>query len=634
MNNLTKITLFSIAILLFYLHKSGDLLAQNELGKRRQIESALVLLKNETSIIPIKKLDKTKIQVVSIGLKSHVFFREMCAKYTDIEADSLRTDISENQIKSKFNQLKNNDLNIISISNTDSLTQDLIRFIEQQMSKKNTILCFFDPADKLHFYKNLNQTSGLVLAHHADKLTQELTAQLLFGGIGAIGRLPTDILPHFRRGDGLKTENNFRLKYTIPEEVGWNSKTLHQRIDSVGRLVLTKKVAPNCQILVAKNGKIIFHKAYGFHTYAQKQPIRLDDLYDMASVSKITTALPALMKLHGENQFDLEAKLSDYLPYFADSDKDTLRFRPMLAHQARLTPWIPYWQYAFRKGGSKLWQHYQIGDKFPKRAFRNKTFKNKQSNRFPTQITKSLFLHKNYQEEIFRYIKESKLLPEKKPEKKYVYSGVSFFLYPTIIEKITQTNYETYLNQNFYHPLGAKTLVYNPLRYFPKHRILPTEYDSAFRKQQIHGIAHDEGAAVMGGVSANAGLFGNANDLAKLIQMYLQKGYYGGKRYIAEKSLDEFTKCHYCNEGNRRGLGFDKPPITEAERQDPSVSLDASAESFGHSGFTGTYVWADPKHELIFIFLSNRVYPTRNNRKLYQLNIRPTIHQILYDMMN
>ncbi len=629
MKNILKIVLVLNSLFLLYLHKSGDLQAQSELGLRRQIESAFVLLRNESSLIPIQNLDKTKIHILNIGNAKTPHFTEMCKNYTVIFQDNFTLDdflkMSSNDNKSLINR----ELKIIPIINPDSLTSKEKSLIDTLALQKNTIICFFARAEKLNYFKNINQANGLILAHQADSLTQNLAAQLLFGGIGAIGRLPISVNEFFKRGDGLITQNQFRLKYTIPEEVNWNSQILHQRIDSIGKVVLTEKVAPNCQILVAKNGKIIFHKAYGFHTYAQKHPVKLTDLYDLASVSKVTTALPALMKLHGEGKFNLEASLSDYLPEFKNSNKASLQFRPILAHQAQLVPGLPFWQYTFRRGGYRTWQKHQIDDEFPKSLVKNKTLSGEKSNKFPIKLTGHIYIHKNYKKQIFKYIAKSNLLPKKG----YKYSGLAFLLFPNIIEKLTKTDYETYLNKNFYHPLGANTLVYNPLRYFSRSQIIPTENDKIFRKQQIHGTVHDEAAAMMGGVSANAGLFGNANDLVKLTQMYLQKGQYGGKTYINEKSILEFTTCQYCSEGNRRALGFDKPPITEKNRKNASISLDASSESFGHSGFTGTYVWADPKHELILIFLSNRVYPTRNNRKLYQLDIRPTLHQILYDMI-
>ena len=215
-------------------------------------------------------------------------------------------------------------------------------------------------------------------------------------------------------------------------------------------------------------------------------------------------------------------------------------------------------------------------------------------------------------------------------EKKYKYSGLAFYLFPEMIENISGEKYESYLNENFYKPLEAKTLTFNPLNKFPIHQIIPTELDTFFRMQQIHGTVHDEGAAMMGGVSSNAGLFGSAEDLAKLMQMYLNGGEYNGIRFIDSFSIREFTRYQFPENNNRRGLGFDKP-LLEYDEQKSSVARDASPQSYGHSGYTGTMVWVDPKEDLIFIFLSNRVYPTRNNRKLYEMNIRPKIHQVIYD---
>jgi CubicO group peptidase (beta-lactamase class C family) len=211
----------------------------------------------------------------------------------------------------------------------------------------------------------------------------------------------------------------------------------------------------------------------------------------------------------------------------------------------------------------------------------------------------------------------------------YVYSGLSFYLYPDIIEQLTGQEYESYLKQNIYKPLGASTITYNPMRFYARDRMIPTEIDTFFRKTPLVGVVHDEGAAMMRGVSSNAGLFGTTLDLAKIMQMYLWKGQYGGEQYISKQTVDLFTSCHYCNEGNRRGLAFDKPVLED--KANGSTAIDASYQSFGHSGYTGTFAWADPETGILFLFMSNRVYPTRDNPKLYQLNIRPAMHQVIYD---
>jgi CubicO group peptidase (beta-lactamase class C family) len=236
-----------------------------------------------------------------------------------------------------------------------------------------------------------------------------------------------------------------------------------------------------------------------------------------------------------------------------------------------------------------------------------------------------MFLHKNYQKKIYQAIKESKLLENKE----YVYSDLSFYLYPKIIENIEGVDFETYLKQNFYNQIGAYTLGFNPLNKFKKEQIIPTENDTFFRMKQIHGTVHDEGAALLGGISGHAGLFGTALDLAKMTQMYLNMGEYGGHRFISDTTMKQFTKCQFPENNNRRGIGFDKPLLKN--KQEGMSAIDASDESFGHSGFTGTFCWADPKNGLLYILMTNRVYPTRNNSKISQLNIRPSIHQVFYD---
>ncbi len=387
---------------------------------------------------------------------------------------------------------------------------------------------------------------------------------------------------------------------------------LNKNIDAIVQEGLDSNAYPGAQVLVAIHGETVLHKTYGFHTYEAMQATQKEDLYDLASISKVTTGLPVLMKLYGEGKFDLDAPLGQYFSKFKNSNKADLPVREILAHQARLKPYIVYWQKTLKKNGK----------------FKARTFKSEVSEKYPTPVTDHLYLHKNYQKKIYKAIKRSPL----EERKEYKYSGLFFLLLPEIIREITGQDFEDYLYQNIYRPIGANNLCYNPLSKFPKTRIIPTENDTFFRKQQIHGTVHDEAAAMLNGVSCNAGLFGTAEDLAKLFQLYLDGGQFSGKTIIPKAAITEFTKCQFCEEGNRRGLGFDKPPI-EYEVGQSYVAKAASPASFGHSGFTGTFVWADPEQELLVIFLSNRVYPTRENRKLYSMDIRPRIHQAAYDFL-
>ena len=400
-----------------------------------------------------------------------------------------------------------------------------------------------------------------------------------------------------------------RFGYVPPEEAGMDNQIL-SGIDSIAAKAIRQGAMPGCEILVAKDNKVVLQKAYGYQTYDSLLPVASRSIYDLTSLTKVSGALPCLMKLYEEGLFDLDATMGTYLPYFKRGNKKTLTFREILAHQAGLVPWIPYWKTAIKKNGK----------------FKRKTLSHSRTEDFNYEIADGLYLYKDFKQKIFKQIRKSKL-----GEKKYLYSGLIFYVFPDIIQAITGQQYKDYLYTSFYEPLGASTLVYNPLQKFDIARIVPTEYDSLFRKTQVHGKVHDEGAAMMAGVSSNAGLFADANDLAKLFQMYCNFGRYGEYEFLNEETMAEFTRCQYPENDNRRALGFDRP--MEHPVPDGNTAVSVSQQSFGHSGFTGTFAWADPTYNIVYIFLSNRVYPTRNNRKLYDLNIRTNIQQVIYDAM-
>ena len=449
---------------------------------------------------------------------------------------------------------------------------------------------------------------AVVYMSRYDSLQADLLTQRLFGA-----RPFSDTLAMARYGYpvgyGLTTPGGWRLAFGRPAEVGLDSAYLYSKIDSIATYAIDTGVAPGIQVLVAKDGMVVLHKTYGFTRYDSLQPVRKDMLYDFASVTKVTGPLPALMKLYDENKFSLDATMGTYLPYFAHGNKKNLRYRNILSHNARLKSWIAYYTTAYKKNGK----------------FKPKTMSHDSSANYPVRLTDNLYLHKDYKKKIYKMIRKSPL----NEEPGYVYSGLSFYLYPEIIAKLTGEDYETYLKETFYRPLGAATLTYNPMRFYPRDRMIPTEVDTFFRMTPLQGVVHDEGAAMMRGVSGNAGLFGTTLDLAKLFQMYLWRGWYGNHQYISRNTMELFTIRHYQPEGNRRGLGFDKPVLVD--NNDRYTALDASDHSFGHSGYTGTLAWADPDTGILFIFMSNRVYPTRLNRKLYELDIRPAMHQAIYD---
>lgn len=411
----------------------------------------------------------------------------------------------------------------------------------------------------------------------------------------------------------LSIPSQTELSYASPSEVGLDSIVIHTKVDSIITNGIKNEAFPGAQVLVAKNGKIIFHEAYGFHTYNSVQPVALNDIYDLASVTKITGPLPAIMKLVDEGKLNLDTPLSTYWkPWQNRKDKKDLTLREILAHQAGLTPYIIFLNKVLKKNG----------------AIKKRFVKNASKSGFENQAYENLFVKNRFNRKMYRMINRSKV----SDEKKYRYSGLTFLIFPQLIEQLTGQSYESYLEQNFYRPLGATTLGFLPKTKHFSNKIVPTEQDTLFRHTLTQGWVHDENASLLGGVSGNAGLFATATDLAKLMQMYQNYGSYGGKQYISEKTIKEFITVQYPENENRRGLGFDKPLYNNSDLSlaDAYPAPKASSKSFGHAGFTGTFIWADPENQLVFVFLSNRVYPTRENRNLYSLNIRSALHQVFY----
>ncbi|MBN7816224.1 serine hydrolase domain-containing protein [Algoriphagus pacificus] len=403
------------------------------------------------------------------------------------------------------------------------------------------------------------------------------------------------------------------LIHASPSKLGFDEVYINQKVDSIMQIGMDSLAFPGAQVLVAKNDTVIFHKAYGYHTYDKNQPVALNDLYDLASVTKISGPLPALMKLVEDGKLDLDEPFSTYWkPWRNRKDKKDLTLREILAHQAGLVPYIVFLNEVVRKNG-KVKKRF-VHDSFDKR--------------FQGQAYDGIYINERFKRKMNRIINRSDV----SDEKKYLYSGLTFLIFPTLIEQLTRSDYQTYLEENFYQPIGAKTLGYLPKVKNFENEIVPTEVDSLFRKTLVKGWVHDENAALKGGVSGNAGLFATADDLAKLMLLYQNYGNVNGQQLISAETVKEFTEVQFPENDNRRGLGFDKPLLNNSELPLPDAypSPLASPESFGHSGFTGTFVWADPEKKITYIFLSNRVYPSRDHQKLYSLHIREALQDVFY----
>lgn len=587
---------------------------------RKLIRASLTVLRDSNEIIPVKNLKQQRIATVAIGSDSQTPFQKMLANYTRT-TDFFwinGTTVSDSLLLAR---LQPYNLVIVGLTNLSQypqrnfgITPEMLAFLHKLMASHKTIVTVFGNPFSLNKMPGIEKAAGLVLTYENSPLFQNLAAQLIFGAFGSHGTLPVR-LNHFPINKGIFTPSLSRLAYGLPEEQGMNSAYMNREIDSIAREGIDSLAYPGCEVLVARNGMVIFHKTYGYHTYYKREKVDKNDLFDFASITKVTAALPAIMKLYDEGKLKLDVPFYTYWPAFKHFNKKDITLREILAHQSGLEAWIPYWKKTIKTDG-----------KFKKRIFRYDS-----SSRFDVPVIVGLYMNKHYRKTMYREIKKSPV----SPVKKYLYSGLGFYLIPQIVKNLTGKSFEAYLKENFYHPLGAYTLTFNPYRYFPLQDIMPAEVDTYFRKKLILGYVDDEGAAMMGGVSGNAGLFGTANDLAKLTQMYLQRGYFGGKQFISDTTMEEFTRVQYPKNGNRRGLGFDKPLLGNDTLPENKAypTKSASPASFGHEGFTGTFFWVDPKEKLLYIFLSNRVYPSRSHHEITRLNIRTSIQQVLYDAL-
>ena len=397
------------------------------------------------------------------------------------------------------------------------------------------------------------------------------------------------------------------MTYGLPESVGMDARRL-KKIDSIAKFAISEQMTPGIQLLVARKGKVIYEKSFGYHTYKKSSKVKFNALYDVASLTKILATLPLLMELVDSGVIGLDSTLGELLPSYKDTNKDAITIQEMLSHFAQLKPWIPFYISTLDSVTQK-----------PNPKF----YKTKSSKKFPIKINERLYLRKDFRDSIQNKIIASELLQEKK----YRYSDLPYYIIKLIIEKHYDLPLDALVQQHFYKSLGANFTTYKPLEKFNKFQIIPTEIDDYFRYDTVHGYVHDMGAAMQDGVGGHAGLFSNANDVAKLMQMYLQEGVYGGKRYFSPNTFNTFNTCHYCDEENRRGIGFDKPQL---EEEGPTCGC-LSMTSFGHSGFTGTYAWADPEEEIVYVFLANRTYQESDTNRLSKGNIRTDIQRLIYE---
>lgn len=576
---------------------------------------AMTLLNNKNNLIPISILDTTSIACLSIGLEKGNPFQQSVSNYASVNHFAVPKNPGQSQMDSLLSVLAKYEVVLIGLHGTNAfnskdygITENAKALIDGLQRRTTTVLSMFGNPYALKYFTG---SRNIICAYEDNDMTQRLVPQLIFGGTAAEGKLPVTADPIFPDGCGIVTTTSVhRLSYAFPENASMDSQTLLY-IDSIAIKAIADQATPGCQVLVAKDGMVVFSKSYGHLTYDKTQEVQSNTIYDIASISKVAGTLQAVMFLEERGLIDIDKKASYYLPELKKTNKDDIKVRDVLTHQAGLIPFIPHWKKTLDSLG--FMKTYYCD-------FRNDTF--------CREVIPGLYSLASIEDSIWKWSIDSDLLKKPKKQKTYdyVYSDIGFYIMKRIVEGIINQPLEDFMQQNFYDPLGLTTMMYRPLSKFPSSQIAPTEEDKYFRKTLIRGTVHDQGAALLGGVAGHAGLFSNANDLAVLMQMNLDKGYYGGLRYLLPGTVPEFALQQFPKTKNRRGLGWDKP---EPAGNGPTSNY-ASSNTFGHTGFTGTAVWVDPDHNLVYVFLSNRIYPDTNNNKLIKNGIRTRIQDIIY----
>jgi beta-glucosidase-like glycosyl hydrolase/CubicO group peptidase (beta-lactamase class C family) len=575
--------------------------------------SSITVVSNKDDLLPFKQLDMRCFASLSIGDEGTVF-QKYLGKYTKFDHFTIPKAANETTHYNTIKQLEDYDVVVVGlmgISNSPKrkfgIAEADVELIRNLSKRQKVVTVLFGNA---YASQHLEGLGNLVFAYENNETTQELAPQVLFGARPSKGILPVTVSPQYPYGVGGYMKSLKRLSYGTPESVGLDSKILDQ-IDEVAEKAIRIQATPGANVLVVKNGKVIFERSYGQLEYKKSPKVNSETVYDLASITKVLATTQAVMFLQSRGELKMVKNLGDYLPELKGTNKEKLTLKDVMAHEAGLEAFIPYYARTVEGGNWKP-----------------EYFHATSSPGFSRPVSNEMFGNDALRDSIWHWTIESRLTskPSGRPKHNYVYSDLTMYFMQAIVERIVNQPLEVFLEQNFYAPLGLHTMTFNPFAKMPLDNIAPTENDVAFRKRQVQGYVHDPGAAMYGGVAGHAGLFGTANDLAVMMQLMLNKGYYGDVRLMSGGTVSAFTKRQSTL--SRRGWGWDKP---DPEKGSGGSAGDLAPKStFGHTGFTGTCVWADPENDLIYVFLSNRVYPDGNNTRLLKENIRTEIHDIIY----
>jgi beta-N-acetylhexosaminidase len=576
--------------------------------KRKITEQSITLLGNDT-LLPLENYNSLKIATLAIGVGKQSAMQTHLDNYTTAVHYTLNHDADAAAIAGIKSKLSSFDLVIIGISDMKrsaaanfGIAASMVQLVSELAATKPVIVSVFGSPYAAGLFAS---AQNVIVAFDDAAYTQQCVAEAIFGAKPFRGVLPVGSKP-FQANEGISTASLSRLQWGIPEDVGMNPAIM-KRLDSIARACIDVQAAPGLTVLVAKEGRVVWDKSYGYFKYDKKTSVNTKNIYDLASVSKVASTTLALMKLYDDSLYNTNQRVEDILPETRGSVAGPIVLQDLLTHQAGLIAWIPFYKQTLNSDGT-LNPLYYNQSKIPG---------------FTTQVADNIYMRDDYRDSIWQQIIHTPL----KEKNKYVYSDLTMYIARRIIEKLSGNTLDQYVEANFYGPLHMDHTCYNPLQRYPKSSIVPTENDNYFRFQTVQGYVHDMGAAMMGGVEGHAGLFSNSHDLAVLFQMLLNDGYYGGKQYIQPETVELFTKKQ--SNISRRGLGWDKAE-TNPSKGNPCSSY-ASDKTFGHQGFTGICVWADPEYDLLFIFLSNRVQPAADPNKLSSENIRNKMMDVVYE---
>jgi beta-N-acetylhexosaminidase len=569
-------------------------------------KKSVTLLSNENDLLPLD--ENKKYAHIKLGDDSGQDFLERLKKYGIIKSINPKLSLSEIE-----NELKEMDKVIISLHRKDdnpyrseNFFKSDINLIKSISEYKKVILNVFVKPYTLRDLDKITGIDALVVSYQNNPICQKVSADKIFGIDSYDGKLPVSASSKFKVGDGILLESINKLRLSSSLLLGFDPNKLKE-IDRLAEIAIDSLMTPGLQIFISRKGKIIYNKSFGHHTYKKNLKVKNEHIYDLASLTKILAALPLVITEVDRGELNIEDTIGELIQDYKGSNKSSITIKEILSHYARLVPWIPFYKETLGKNS------------FPKRKYYRKS----KSNRFSVPVTENLYLRSNYFKKIDKIIKNSPLLDTLE----YRYSDLAFFIVKKYFDKKYNKSLQQIVRERIYKPLGLKRTMYNPAKIIPAEEIVPSELDTYFRHGELRGYVHDMGAAMQSGIGGHAGLFSNATEVGVIMQMFLKKGKYDGEILFDDKTFDLFNYCYYCGKGNRRGVGFDKPQIEGRG----STCGCVSPESFGHMGFTGTYAWADPEHEIVYVFLSNRTYPTMSNNLLGDHDIRTRIQEIIYD---